>query len=301
MMAWFTQAAWGFIARTADRLGKGLRTGARDALLSSESRSASRASVFGFHRAMDTLGAVIGPSIALGFLYFFPGAYKSLFLLATIPGLLAIGATLLLKENAKPPATKKEPVSLLTGFRFFRQASPAYRQLASALLVFSAVNSSDLLLLLRMRESGATDQEVIGLYIFYNLVYALLAYPAGRIADRVGLKKIFLLGLVCFVLTYAGFALNHTLTGFILLFCFYGLYAAATEGVSKAWLSQLLPPDQTATGIGTFAGFQSIAALLASSLAGLLWYRFGPETAFLLSALVTAILAVCLFRSKTLR
>jgi MFS family permease len=295
MMALFTNVAWIFTARTTDRLGKGIRTGARDALLNQEAKPGSRATVFGFHRALDTLGAVIGPLIALIYLYFYPGQYKTMFLLAFIPGLLAILFTYLVKEKrAQPVATKR--VGLLFAFEYWKQSTPAYKKLVTGLLIFALINSSDLLLLLRIKESGHSDPEVISVYIFYNLVYALLAFPLGKLADRIGLKKIFLLGLFFFVFTYGGFAFSQSIPVYLMLFFCYGFYAAATEGISKAWISGLVQKEETASAIGTYTGFQSIAALIASSLAGFLWYRFGAMTAFLFTAVTAGLLLLYFWR-----
>jgi len=295
MMALFTNVAWIFTARTTDRLGKGIRTGARDALLNQEANAGSRATVFGFHRALDTLGAVIGPLLALIYLYFYPGQYKTMFLLAFIPGLLAILFTFLVKEKGTQPVASKR-VGLLYAFQYWKQSKPEYKKLVTGLLIFALINSSDLLLLLRIKESGHSDQEVISIYIFYNLVYALLAFPLGKLADNIGLKKIFLLGLFFFVVTYLGFAISQSIPVYLMLFFCYGFYAAATEGISKAWISGLVEKQETASAIGTYTGFQSIAALIASSLAGFLWYRFGAMTAFLFTAVTAALLLVYFWR-----
>jgi MFS family permease len=288
MMALFTSIGWIFSARTIDRLGKGLRTGARDAMLSAEATKETKAEVFGFHRSMDTLGAVIGPALALTWLYYNPGEYKLLFLIAFLPGLVAIVFTLLLKEKKMQPKGGKT-VSLLEGFRYWKQTSPEYRKVAAGLLLFALFNSSDVLLFLKMKDSGHDDSTIIGVYIFYNLVYALLAYPMGKLADKMGIRNIFLTGLLFFAVTYTGFAFSGSTFAFVLLFVCYGIYAACTEGVSKAWLTNIVSGTEAATAIGTYTGFQSIAALVASSLAGLIWYYFGPSAAFLTSALVSLI------------
>ena len=133
---------------------------------------------------------------------------------------------------------------------------------------------------------------MIGVYIFYNLVFALLAYPIGIIADRIGLKKIFIAGLFVFSLVYIGFAFNTNLYIFLLLFLLYGIYAAATEGISKAWISNVVDKKETATAIGTYSGFQSICAFIASSLCGLLWISFGAKATFLITAGVTLLVIV---------
>ncbi len=286
MMALLTNIWWIFSARTLDRLGKGIRTGARDAMLSNETNPEKKGTVFGFHRSMDTLGAVFGPLTALAFLHFFPGEYKTIFLLAFIPGIFAIFLTLIIKEKKNELPDNKKTVPLLQAFRYWKSSPHNYRQLVSALLVFALFNSSDLLLLLRIKESGYNDETVIGIYIFYNLVFAILAFPLGKLADRWGLKRVFLFGLFFFIITYTGFAFNQNEVIFLVLFLCYGVYAAATEGISKAWITNLVGAGETATAVGTYTGFQSIASLFASSFAGWLWYSFGPVAAFLSSALM---------------
>ena len=297
MMAMFTYVWWVFAARTVDRLGKGIRTGARDAILSDEATPDTKGAVFGFHRSMDTLGAVLGPLFALIYLYYNPGAYRTMFFLAFLPGMIAIAFTLLVKEK-KTVHVAKQKLNLLEGFRYWKHANPQFRSTATVLLLFALFNSSDVLLLLKIKESGHNDNTVIGIYIFYNLVFALLAYPLGKLADRVGLKKILFLGLICFAFTYAGFAINNSFWGFVLLFMLYGLYAAGTEGISKALLTNQVDRKETATAIGTYTGFQSLAALFASSFAGWLWYSFGPLYAFLSSAIAALLAAFLILRSK---
>lgn len=286
MLAIFIYPWWIFFSRTIDRLGKGIRTGARDAMLSDECSPANKGKVFGFHRSMDTLGAVFGPAIALIYLYFHPGDYTTLFLIAFAPGLLAIICTLLIKE--KKPEPKREVRSSLFAFASYWKKSPGtYKKLLGGLLLFALFNSSDVFLLLKMKESGIDDSAIIGIYIFYNLVFALFAYPLGILADRIGLKKMFIAGLFIFAIVYAGFAVNDELYIFMFLFALYGIYAAATEGISKAWISNIVDKKETATAIGTYSGFQSICALVASSLCGFLWFQFGSVFTFGVTAFIT--------------
>ncbi len=284
MMVAFVYPWWIFLARSTDRLGKGLRTGARDALLSDESTPENKARVFGFHRSMDTLGAVTGPALALVFLYFYPGNYTLLFLLAFIPGLAGVFTTVFLKE--KPAAPRPSPGKKYSFFSFisyWKIAPPAYRQVAAGLLGFALINSSDIFLLLMMKEQGLSDTAVIGIYIFYNLIFALSAYPAGIIADKIGLKKMLVTGIGIFMLVYFGMAVNTSQTGFYFLFFLYGIYAACTEGVSKAMISNIALRQHTATAIGTYTAFGSLAALLASASAGFIWYSLGAQALFLFS------------------
>lgn len=287
MMALFVFPVWIFFARTLDRLGKGLRTGARDALLSDESTPQTKGKVFGFHRSADTFGAVLGPVAALVYLYFYPNDYKTLFLIAFLPGLAAIISTLLIKDKNQERPAGKIATPFFSFLKYWKQSPRMYRKVVIGLLAFALFNSSDMLLLLKVKLSGMDDTSVIGLYIFYNLIYALSSFPLGMAADKFSMKNIFLIGLSLFAIVYTGMAITSNIYIYLLLFFLYGLYAAATEGIAKAWISNITDQKDTATAIGSFAGFQSIAALFASSLAGILWYNFGVEAAFIATAVVT--------------
>lgn len=298
LMAVFAQPLWIFFTRTLDRTGKGIRTAARDALLSDEATPATKGRIFGFHRSMDTLGAVVGPLLALLFLYYWPHQYNTLFLLAIIPGALAIAATFLIKEKANPAQKKARP-GPFAFVRYWGKSSHSYKRLAIGLLFFALFNSSDVFLMLKLKESGISDTAVIAIYVLYNLVYALLAYPLGILADKWGMKKILLVGLLAFAGVYAGFAFTHNLYVYIALFALYGLYAAATEGIAKAWISNMVPTTETATAIGTFSGLQSLALLAASSVTGVLWYYAGSTATFCITAGTTVISVIYLSRIKT--
>lgn len=291
LMAVYTFPIWIFFARTLDRLGKGVRTGARDALLSDEATPETKGKVFGFHRSFDTLGAVIGPFLALVYLYFYPEQYKTLFFLAFIPGIFAIGLTYLLKEkqvlNENPKTVSS--VNFFSFLNYWKDSPPAYRQLVTGLLTFTLFNSSDMFLLLKAKQSGLSDTVTIELYILYNISFALLAFPVGIVADKLGLKKIFIAGLVLFALVYFGMAYADSLVEYAGLFILYGIYSSATEGISKAWISNISDKKDTATAIGTFSGLQSIFTMLASSLAGFIWFQFGAPAAFIASAVVTGL------------
>lgn len=291
MMAVFTFPLWIFFARTIDRFGKGIRTGARDALLSDEATPETKGKVFGFHRSMDTLGAVIGPGLALIYLYFYPEDYRTLFFIALIPGLLAIISSLRLKEKNAHKDKPKVRTGFFSFLKYWKQSPAVYRKVVAGLLVFTLVNSSDVFLLLQAKQAGLNDTMVIGVYIFYNLVYAMFAFPMGILADNIGLKTIFIMGLLLFAAVYFGMALNSNLYIFFGLFFLYGVYASATEGISKAWISNITGKKDTATAIGTFSGLQSICTMLASSLTGFIWFKFGAATAFILTATMTLIVA----------
>jgi MFS family permease len=292
MMAAFIYPLWIFMARSIDRLGKGIRTGARDALLSDEATPATKGRVFGFHRSMDTLGAVAGPAFALVYLYYNPGRYRPLFLVAFIPGILAVLFSCLLKDKEKLKKENKRFVPFFSFLRYWRVSPMIYRKLVVGLLVFTICNSSDVFLLLKIKQAGLNDSSTIGVYIFYNLVYALAAFPLGIIADKIGLKKIFVAGLFLFAVVYGGMGITGSLFYYGFLFFLYGLYAAATEGISKAWISNIMDKSDTATAIGTYAGFQSICTMLASFLTGWVWYKYGSAYAFGITASITLLVVL---------
>ncbi len=292
MMAFFTFPLWIFTARSLDRLGKGIRTGARDAMLSSEATPESKGRVFGFHRSMDTLGAVIGPAAALLFLFFYPSHYKSLFYIAFIPGVISIFCTFFIKEKRAIPKAGIIKTRFFDFIRYWQTSPPAYRRLVTGLLLFALINSSDMFLILRIKAVGFSDTAAIGVYIFYNLVYALFSYPLGHLGDRIGFKKVFVTGLLLFAGVYVGMAFNSNIYLLFALFFLYGIYAAATDGISKAWISNITDKKDTGTAIGAYAGFQSICSLAASTLAGLVWFQFGSLVLFFATGIITVLIAV---------
>ena len=304
LMATFVYPLWIFFVRTVDRLGKGVRTAARDALLSQEATKATKARVFGFHRGMDTVGAAIGPIIALLFLFFYPGEYKTLFYLAFIPGILSILFIFLLKEKKQPVSTLAKG-NFFSFFKYWTIASPGFKKVSIGLLLFALFNSSDIFLLLITKQTighdtltilGATfnaDTITIAAYVFYNLIYAVASYPLGRLADTFSFKRMILFGFTLFAIVYAGFAFTPSIQVIFVLFFIYGLYAAATEAVIKAWITNLSHEENTATAIGFYTSCESICSLLASIIAGALWVNFGSSSTFITTAVIAII--VCIY------
>jgi MFS family permease len=283
MMAAFVYPLWIFFARTIDRLGKGLRTAARDALLSQNATKETKARVFGFHRGMDTLGAAIGPTVALLFLIFYPGQYKTVFLLAFIPGLISVALIFLLKEKREPVSTLGKG-NFFSFFKYWKVASGDYKRLVVGLLLLALFNSSDLFLILKTRQITGSDQLTIGAYILYNVIFALASYPLGAIADKIGIKKVFFGGLVLFALVYFLFGITNSVADIFSAFFIYGIYAAATEGITKAWITNMAHTSNTATAIGFYTSCESICALLASIIAGAIWDNFGSSTTFFMTS-----------------
>jgi len=292
IMVLFIYPLWIFFARTLDRFGKGIRTGARDAILSDEATSETKGKIFGFHRAMDTFGAVIGPSLALVYLYFYPEDYKTLFYVAFVPGVMAVAISFFIKDKTTSVIKEKKKTSLLSFLNYWKESPSDYRKLLFGLLAFTLFNSSDVFLLLKAKQSGLSDTMVIGAYIFYNLIYALSSFPLGSLADKIGLKKMYLFGISIFAIVYFGMGFSNNTYFIIAMFFLYGLYSAATEGISKAWISNISEKKDTATAIGTYSAFQSICTMLASSLAGLIWYQFGANVTFIVTGITTTMVVI---------
>jgi MFS family permease len=280
-------------SRVADRTGKGIRTAPRDALLGSYSNGNSGA-VFGFHRGMDTLGAAIGPAIALVFLHYFPNNFQLIFLVAFIPSAIAIAFTLLVKD--KPVELKQK--SKKNYAEFWKSAPTSYKKLVVLITIFSLVNSSDVFLILKSRDISDSSTLAIFGYIFFNLVYAAASYPLGGLSDKFGKRKVFSFGLIIFSVVYFGFALAPEIEFIWLLFALYGIYAAATEGISKAWVSDLIPDEQRGSAIGLLTMLSSFSVMLGSFATGILWDRFGSSVPFLLSAVVSSVIAFIILFQK---
>ncbi|MGD8307445.1 MAG: MFS transporter [Ignavibacteria bacterium] len=277
-------------SRTTDRIGKGIRTAPRDALLGSYSDGNSGA-IFGFHRAMDTIGAVIGPLAAIFLLYLFPNDFQLIFLVAFIPSSLAIFFTLLVKDR-KVPVKERIKGSYLD---FWKAAPPHYKKLLILITIFSFVNSSDVFLILKTRDISESSMLAIFGYVFYNVIYAAASYPLGRLSDTYGKNIIFGGGILIFSIVYFGFALL-TQTYFIwILFTFYGLFSAATEGISKAWASDLVSDETRGSAIGLLTMLSGFTIMLGSITAGFLWDEYGSHVPFLLSAVVSFIVGIIIF------
>jgi len=281
------------ISRTTDRVGKGLRTAPRDALLGSYADGNSGA-IFGFHRGMDTLGAVIGPLLAILLLYLFPDNFQLIFLVAFVPSVCAVVFTLLVKDR-KVPAKKRAQGSYID---FWKTTSSKYKSLLVLITIFSFVNSSDVFLILKTKNIADSSMLAILGYVFYNFIYALASYPFGRLSDKHGKNIIYGGGLLVFSLVYFGFAILEETIFIWILFALYGLYSAATEGISKAWVSDLVPDERRGSAIGLLTMLSSFAIMLGSFTAGILWDEFGSTIPFLLSAVVSLVIGVIILAIK---
>lgn len=281
------------IGRCADRLGKSIRTSARDALIADSTDPAYRGAAFGFHRSMDTAGAVLGPLVALALLIGIVGLSQTfsaqwmrndhalhqstsaiqkfpleyLFYFAAIPGL--ISAWLIVRNVREiPPAG---PQGCATPPPIFQAFPRPFWLLILANAVFSLGNSSDAFLILRSGEIGLAFGHIVLAFALYNTTYAIFSAPLGRLSDRIGRKPVIIAGWLTYAAVYAGFAIARSPLAPWILFAAYGLYQGLSEGVSKAMISDLVPSHQRAGAIGLFYTVSGFGQLAASIVAGLLW------------------------------
>ena len=290
-------AAWPavLVGRVVDRLGKGIRGAPRDALLVDGVAAESRGRVFGFHRSMDTLGAVLGPLLGLLGYELLDHQIAPLLYVAIIPAVCSVALVLFVRETRSAVRRKRRPV--LDGVR---RLPARYWRVTALVVAFGVVNFPDALLLLRLNDIGFSVAEVILAYVGYNVVYAAASYPAGILADRVARPAVFGIGLAFFAIGYIGLALTTTaLTAWVLI-GMYGIFTACTDGVGKAWISTLVGSELQSSAQGVFQGFSGLAVLVAGVWAGLLWGADG-QLPLLISGLVGAVFAVALIGGSALR
>lgn len=261
--------AWpGVLAgRVVDRLGKGIRGAPRDALLVEGLDAELRGRVFGYHRTMDTLGAVVGPLIGLAGYELLDHRIEPLLYIAIVPAVLSVLLVALVREHRRiAPRPPRQPV-----FRGLRELPRRFWRVTAVLVGFGVVNFPDALLLLRLNEIGFGVVQVILAYVGYNLVYALASFPAGVLADRLPRSAVFGFGLTFFAVGYIGLGLTTNAAAAWVLIAMYGLFTACTDGVGKAWISSLVGSDRQASAQGVFQGASGLAVLVAGLWAGLLW------------------------------
>jgi len=283
--------SWPFVllARFIDRFGKGTRTSARDALIAESSEASVRGKTFGFHRALDTLGAVVGPLLALVAIKALGNNIRLIFFLSFIPAFIGV---LLLFFFVKEKGRKQKNSS---DFQFhWRDIDPSFKVFLLISFIFALGNSSNAFLILRAQNLGLSVTMVILVYVHYNFVYAIFSIPAGIISDKIGPKKLLLAGFLLFALIYLFFGLITKSLFLWLLFPFYGIYMALTEGVSKAYISNLVPQEKIGTAFGIYQTTIGLCAFFASWIAGMLWSYVGISSPFIFGSMM-AILAALLF------
>jgi MFS family permease len=291
-------AGWpGVLAgRVVDRLGKGIRGAPRDALLVVDIDDAERGRVFGFHRAMDTLGAVVGPLLGLAGYELLDHQIPPLLWVAVVPAVLSVVLVFFVRETRRVlPQAQRRAL-----FARVRDLPGRYWRVTAALVVFGLVNFPDALLLLRLNEIGFSVVEVILAYVTYNAVYAVASYPAGLLADRIPRPAVFGIGLVFFAIGYTGLGLTTDTVAAWLLIGVYGLFTGCTDGVGKAWISSLVGSDLQASAQGVFQGLSGFAVLAAGLWAGFLWGADG-RLPLLISGIVGGVFAAGLLLVASVR
>jgi MFS family permease len=281
-----------FVGRIADRLGKGVRTGARDALLLAASEDATRGRNFGFQQSLDSAGAVIGPLATLALLPVVHGDIRTVIVLALIPSVLAVLTVALVRDVRHRPSSRSALSSTKVRTRHMPRELRAFL-FASGL--FALGNSSDSFLILRARNVGLSLSLVILAYVLYNFVYSTMSLPAGVLADRFGARRVFIVGVIVYALVYLGFAVNSSKVGVWILFGIYGLYIAFTDSVSRALVGGFIAaPDEAAGIFGLLQTVISTGLVLASIIGGVLWSAVSPRATFLFGA-ACAVAALIVF------
>ena len=259
------------IGRVVDRLGKGMRSAARDAILVQGIDKSHRGRVIGFHRTADTTGAVIGPILALGLLAAFDGNIRDVLWIAVIPAVLSTAAVLFIKDQ--DPATRRL-VKIAKSERTEHNSqvlAPNLKRVIWLLAIFALANFPDALLLLHLSQEGWQVTEVVGAYLIFNIAYASLNFPFGLLADRLKPQQVYALGLLCFAAAYAGFGLTSDRVLAVVLIVIYGGFAAANDVVGKSWVSKLAGDHQQLTVQSRLQGLSGFGILFAGIWAGLAW------------------------------
>jgi MFS family permease len=286
------------VVRFLDRVGKGVRGAPRDAMLAACATPATRGRVFGFHRSMDHVGAIVGPLLASAFLFAYPGRYRWLFALTIIPGALAVGSLFFVDE---PRATDSPlPTILPRGSAgiapSWRDLPPGFFTVLGVILVFTLGNSADAFLLLRLSDTGVAVAAIPLLWALLHVVKAVMSTWGGVKSDRWGRRVVIGAGWMVYALVYAGFAASASVSALIAWFLVYGVYYGLSEGTEKALIADLAPSALRGTAFGIYNGAIGIGSLFASVVFGLVWKFAGAAAAFGLGAAL-ALLATVLLAS----
>lgn len=304
LLYWVSSWVGVLFVRFTDRVGKGIRTAPRDALLADSARPSQRGLVFGLHRAADTAGAFIGLLIAALIIFWAQGetnlltrsTFQNLVMASVIPAVLAVVILALGAREVHSQTAGSEQTA--TGLAIYKQLDRRFYYFLLVVLIFTLGNSADAFIILRAQERGLTLLQIMGVLLSFTAVYALFSGPAGALSDRIGRRKVLLSGWLLYAAVYLGLALADAGWQVWLLYAVYGLFYALTEGTAKALVADLVPGEQRGTAYGLFNGAIGLAALPASLLAGLLWQGIGswsglgPGAPFLLGAILALTAAI---------
>lgn len=290
--------AWPFVlfARFVDRLGKGFRTAPRDSLLLENATAENKGFIFGFHRAFDSLGAVVGPLVALIVLYLLKNNLRFTFFIAFIPGVIALLLLIFLVKEKHHETHEKRTVVKIR----WKLLEPKLKLFLFISFLFSLGNSSDTFLLLNAKNLGLSTMLVVLVYVLYNISQTMFATPAGQLADKVGARKVFSWGLLVFAIVYFFFGLVRNPFWLWVLFPIYGVYIAATDGVSKAYIAEFITKKESGTFFGAYYTLTAIGAFLASFIGGFLWSIISPSATFFYGSIMAflAFIILVTFQKK---
>ncbi len=276
-----------FILRAIDRIGKGLRDSPRDALISESVERSEISRSFGYHRAMDTVGAVLGPLAAVFILPLIMNDYRLLFKISFVFGILAVLTFVFVRDaKIRTPEIYTAPHS---PFSFsLKEYSGIFREYILAVFLFGLGVMPVALMLLKSKEVGANGFSIPLMYFVYNLSFVIFAIPAGKLADRIGEKKVIAGGFLAAIIAYLNLAMFSTIGSVLVGFLTFGLYSAMTDGVERALASKLVPENKLASGQGFLNASVGISSLLAGLVGGTIWTKFGSQPAFLYGAVMMA-------------
>lgn len=305
-------ATWQVLGlRFLDRIGKGIRSAPRDALIADAARDEQRGLAFGFHRAMDHAGAIVGSLVSAWLLVIMHGNYRQVFLAASIPALLAVGILLVAVREPQRPneaesadhsaAKQREPLQHPLALFLSPTFSSEFRKFLGVLLLFTLTCSSDAFLLLRAQQSGISTVMIPVLWALLHVSKTLSSLLGGELSDRLGRRPLIISGWLLYAAIYLGFAWLDTTAAMWGLFTVYGIYFGLTEGVEKAMVADLVSREQRGTAFGLYNLVIGITALPASLLFGFFWQRFGAEIALIISASISLIAAGLLLSVKKQR
>ncbi len=288
----YLASTWGAVLaiRFGDRIGKGIRTSPRDALVADSVEAGERGKGFGLQRAMDTFGAVLGLALAAVIIYLVQGgglelnlkAYQWLVLLGVVPAVLAVLVLLFFVRERRRPSPGD--IGSRLKFRRVGGVDTRFTLFLAIMAVFTLGNSSDFFVILRAQDLGSSVLHVVLMLVLFNIAYAVTALPAGMLSDRLGRRRVITLGWFIYALVYLGFALASELWQVWLLFACYGVYYGVVEGVARAFVADLVPPQKRGTAYGLYHGVVGLTLLPASLIAGWLWDAYSPAVPFYLGA-----------------
>ncbi|MCM3570314.1 MFS transporter [Neobacillus mesonae] len=280
-----------FIWRMSDRIGKGVRTAPRDALIAESSVNGRHGRSFGFHQMLDMLGAAIGVGVAYLLIFGGHASYQKVFLYSMLPVVIGVALLFLIRE----PKDRKEEIMRKPIQFNWSVLDHRLKRLLVVIFLFTLVNSSNQFLILRASNVGVSTQNVLLLYLLFYLVSGLLSYPAGRLSDKVGRKSLLVLGYVFYGIVYFGFGLAQSAKWMWVLFVLYGVYTGATKGVERALVADVAPKDLKATVMGMYSMIVGIGLLPASLITGWLWDKFGADVPFYFNGVLSMITAILLY------